>query len=446
MTFIPPLMSVLTASIYNLDEQFSISIARHRIVPRPDSPLNSTHVLKTLIAGVDTLCESGTERESQVAVFKQLIDGGLRAISQNPEAIKEQQRGALYLLGALLHRYFRLIKSYDKYNAYFLWGGSVTECRLFKSLRVILQLPLDTLDSYRTKDLEALDALTVVSALEYFQTNMLAMDAATNQQHYTSYPHLAADPNFIAHLETLINEHKLRGIALLNQFKAIHFLQSLVIKLNNEHMEMDALLRQWLPRLRLVHPDFSELNSAQIKAHIEAHSTSELLKRRVINLVQRPYIRNHLPDLSIERINSCNASISSYIIMGACFLIFELNKSLYTSEDLIDRVRGKKLSACLSQLLESPDLDDLDAKSKQEGLMFLRKYLDYSSPPDSSDLCAAASAIQAWTDNHEMGLDWRYFGGLALCREKIAQIELGLAEQSCAHQEESDGDLVMVYR
>lgn len=437
-------MSVLTASIYNLDEQFSTAIARHRILPRPDASLNSTHVLKTLIAGVDTLSESGTDRESQVAVFKQLIDRGLRAISQKPDAIKEQQRGALYLLGALLHRYFRLIKSYDKYNAYFLWGGNVTECRLFKSLRVVLQLPVETLDNYRTSDLEALDAFTVVSALEYFQTNMLAIDSETNQQHYTSYPHLAADPNFIVHLDTLIKEHQLRGVVLLNQFKAINFLQSLVLKLNKEHLEIDESLKQWLPSLRQTHPDFSQLNIIQIKAHIEAHAISEPLKRRIIDLVQRPYIRQCLPDLSIERINNCNASISSYIIMGACFLIFELNKSLSTSLDLIDRVRGKKLSTCISELLESTDLDDLDIRSKQEGLMFLRKYLDYSSEPSVNDLSAAGSVSQALTN--DIGLDLRYFGGLNMLREQIARIELELAEQACAQIQLSDNELVMVCR
>ena len=94
--------------------------------------------------------------------------------------------------------------------------------------------------------------------------------------------------------------------------------------------------------------------------------------------------------------------------------------------------------------MQGTDLDDLDIRSKQEGLMFLRKYLDYSSAPSVNDLSAAAFVSQALTN--DIGLDLRYFGGLNMLREQIAQIELELAEQACAQIQLSDNELVMVCR
>ena len=116
--FIPPGLEVLKVNTLNLKRYFNEKIGRYKITdPNSTSSDTLTEVqrLGILIKQTQLVISCSSRRTEQKAVFKQLINDEIRPLFRqgNEEQCKHATK---YLLGALLHRYFRLVEQYDSHN------------------------------------------------------------------------------------------------------------------------------------------------------------------------------------------------------------------------------------------------------------------------------------------------------------------------------------------
>lgn len=400
MAFTPPGLSILKVNTLNLDTQFSIKLGRYKIIASSLSPSSSAKpqsTLEVLIAIIQQTMVCNTERLTARDVFTQLAN----ELNEIVKAEKKEQypRAAMFLLGALLHRYFRLINEYDNFNGYtsfFFTPSSVTNCRLFKAVRLALQLPcekkkasgLDILDAidipknYKTHDLNILDVTTIVTALEVFRDNMNVLDEHKIPR-YKKYPHFEKDVNFETYLQDIINVHKKRGIPVLNQYKAINFIQSLAAKVDAECQLIDEELIKWSKVLEKEHVDFNLLTQKEIEKHIIANIKPESLGKKIINLMQIPFISENLVNLDhgsfLDSMKKCQADTATYTIFGGYALLLQ-------SQGI------EQLKFCIYEALDIiEDPNELTDKDMLVGInRFLKPFL---------------------TNNPDIELDCEFFGG-----------------------------------
>lgn len=404
MPFLPPALANLKVNIHNLDEHFSTLIERYKIIkatPADAVGQPKANPLEVLIGLVNEhVSNCSTDQVTARDIFPQLINEKLRSILQNRDEHACKQ-GARFLLGALLHRYFRLVKSYAQHNGtigWVSWGFfacDVTSCRLFVAIRAALQLP----STYNAEDdLKCLDASTVVTALECFQSNML------RDELYKKYPHFADEgKNFLPYLQVIIDEHKTRGAVVLTQFKAIAFLQSLCANLIGEQQQIEAELDRWSVLLKREHADFRMLTAEVIYAHIQAH-VAEPLRDKVADLLYTPLIKEELATLEhgsfIAKMKVCNSNIASYVMLGGCGLLLESSK--ITSE----------LQHCIYRVLRvDVDPKQVTTEDKLSGMTFLDQFI---------------------TRKMVTELDCAFFGSLDALKTELAQKQVALTERATA--------------
>ena len=371
MGFVPPNLENLKIRVSNLEGRFSILLGRYQIIKGH----NNTRMkpIDSLIIKVLQITKEETDRKSQQQVLSQLVDE-LRPIAQEADNTKCNQ-AALFLLGALLHRYFRLIKAYNEFNTVPVLGywrffqSNVRDCRLFNLIRCGLDLPAQTglhLNDYLAKDLEILDATTVVTALECFQRNM------RYNARYKQYPHFAVDEQFFPHLQELIDEHKRRGAVVLKQFKAIHFLESLVLSLSEEQRALDEQLKDWINTLKKAPTSFKERSRAEIETHLLGYIKSPL-RDKVTIFLNSDHITEQFKNMTMydhleTELKKCNADLASYTIMGGCSLILEL--ACASADD--------QLKYCVYEALETESSPStLTDEDKERGIKYLEKHLEF---------------------------------------------------------------------
>lgn len=376
MTFIPPNLELLRISANNLDARFSTLIGRYQISAPETATAASQRkqsTLEILIARTnDSVTSCTTDRVTQQEVFSKLVDDELRPVLQEGNEAKCKQ-ASLILLGALLHRYFRLLNEYKPVKeplfGFSIYNWDIKKCRFFLAIREALHLPKDMPSDYRKTDLDKLDVTTIVTALECFQSHMLLAD------HYKSYPHFAADEHFQPYLQAIIDEHKKRGLSILNQFKAISFIQSLVKKLYEEQQQMEDELDKWIIALKKDHIDFALLNIETIEAHVKTHIENRLLQEKILDLLYTPCIKNNLASFTHERfvleMKNCNSHRSSYMVMGGCSLILESGAAY------------DKLKHCIFQLLGTGlEPEKITDKDKLNGMSLLSEYIEATPAVD----------------------------------------------------------------
>lgn len=403
MDFTPPDLGTLKANASNLDARFSTLIGRYQICPlAAESGVigqRKTNSLEILIARTSLVTSCETDRTGQKEVFSQLVNELRAFISDSNEANCKQ--ATLFLLGALLHRYFRLIQSYDSSNSiltvpYFglrFFKFELRNCRFFMAIREALNLPKEMNSNFRVTDLEQLDVTTVVGALECFQRNMMLEDR------YKKYPHFAEDPNFLFNLQTLINFHKKRGADVLNQFKAITFLQSLAKKMEEEQSQLETELDKWLKVLKKDHPIAKNLNLATIELHIEEHIKEH--KEKILDLLHTPLVKEEFTEFGheqfINKMKRCQSNIASYTILGGCVLILE---SSLASDDLKHSV--------LQVLGIEGRIETLSCTARRDSIKLLSYYLE---------------------DNPETEFDTLFFGNFAAFKTELARLSKSIIER-----------------
>ncbi|MDI1352886.1 MAG: type IV secretion protein Dot [bacterium] len=404
MVFKRPSFEILKANTYKLDARLSSLLGRYIISTDPPASeeaslllkRNKPNTLEILIARTNQVVTCATDRVAPRDVFNQLSNE-LREVLKEGDEEKIKQ-GALFLLGALLHRYFRLLHEEVTYSCS-LSFFSVTmyyakNCRLFLAIRDALHLPQMS-DSYREDDLKKLDVATVVTALECFRDNMLL------NERYKKYPHFNQDKNFQVYLQAIIDEQRKRDSQsnILGQFKAIHFLQSLLINLEIEQQKIEKALNTWLVRLKKDYPQSSELRIELVEQHLLIH-IEEPLREKIADLLYTPYIKEKFASLDhtnlVMELNICHIQSINYILFGGYALIDVKNKH-------------ENLLFCLHHALGVEKKEnELTHEDRMKGIEFLGNFIE-----ETSDI--------------ELNVD--YFGGLAHLKTEILQQQLNLKTQ-----------------
>lgn len=363
MPFTPPEQNALNESIRALDQTYSVLLGRFKI-----NSIGSVSALETLIARVNEhILKCKTDRVTALDVFTKLIDEEIRPILHNGTA-EEKEQATLYLLGALLHRYFRIIKSYQSTQFGFFYAAlsDIKSCRLFVAIRSALQLPGDD----HLKDLNTLDVTTIVTALEYFETNMKA------NNHYKTFPHFLQDVNFIQYLDDIVDEHKAKAKDVLKQFKAIAFLQSLMKQLVADQQEFSAEVKRLILSLKEQHKsNWSEMLTQNVITYLQTNCAETLKKKMVdiLNEIMRSPSSSQIPvDSLAQNMIEYHAAFNSYYLSGACTLLLEsdIDDRLKhcICQDVL-RVQRKSFSdderletlVCLGRYIESnPNIDTLN--------------------------------------------------------------------------------------
>lgn len=404
MSFTPPSFPSLRVDSLNLDSNFSTLLGRYKIitVPDPSSTSSSAEVsikqspLEVLIARTHNVVTCATDRSTAKAVFNQLSNEMRDVLKEKNEA--NINEGAKLLLGALLHRYFRLMKEYDasnSYTSYFWTPFDVKNCKLFIAIRKALNLPDEMPADYRKRDLNALDPTTVVSCLTVFRDKMKLKDR------YLTYPHFLEDKNFHTHLDEIIEEHTTRGSSVINQFKSINFIQSLVKQIEVDQRHIEEALVSWCTKLAKDHSEFNQLSIQVIEEHLQKTLESGPIREKIADLLYTPAIKDNLltmkhPDF-LSEMKKCSMEIASYTIVGGYSLLLQ-SKSIQ-----------EQLRFCMHQALgihKNPT--EMTDNDMLYGINFLQQYIK---------------------NNPLAVLDYDFFGGKDKLDTQLSKTELALTKK-----------------
>jgi hypothetical protein len=398
MPFIPPVFSILRVNTLNLDTRFSTKLGRYNIeVPKAakDSSDKPPTRLEVLIASTQQVIDCKTDRKTARDVFSKLVIELGEVVKTGTEA--EKNTGVLFLLGALLHRYFRLINEYSAaYTNMFVKTSDVRNCDLFQAIRAALKLPKEMPSGFKLKDLEVLDVTTVVTALEVFRDNML--QEVDKVPRYKKYPHLAKDVNFERYLQAIIIEQKGRGAAILKEFKAVTFIQSLAAKIEAQRVLLEEELDKWSKILKKDHPDFSSLSFKSIENHIIKKITVESAREKILDLLYTGHIITTLESFDhasfLIAMKKCQTDKAIYIVFGGYALLLQSKKDL------------EKLEFCIYQALNIESKPkELTNEDMLVGIQLLKEFIE---------------------TNPEIVLNYDFFGGKDKMNTEISQREEAL--------------------
>ncbi|RUR18912.1 type IV secretion protein Dot [Legionella sp. km535] len=375
MPFTPPSFSCLRADTLNLDDRFSITLGRYKIVPVSQSSASSSSAqdqvvpsaLEILLARTDGVIHCKSDRATVKDAFTRLCTE-LRAILHEGKEDKCKQ-ATQFLLGALLHRYFRLIKEYDKcnsYTSYFYSPFDERNCQLFLAVRKALGLSDEMPKDYRVQDLKKLDVTTVVTALIAFRENMKLNDR------YLNYPHYADDPNFQPYLEQIISEQLLRNKGELQKFKAIRFVQSLVRNVDADLKETEATIKTWCRQLAKDHSDFKSLKLDVIEAHLKRHVESGPVRDKITDLLYTPMIENDLDSMdhsSFEfSLTKGAVDTATYTVVGGYALLL-ISRGVAEDPKLVFEIN--------KVLIPPPSTERFTYKDMLNATYFVEQYMKY---------------------------------------------------------------------
>ncbi|CAM3055753.1 Dot/Icm secretion system substrate [Legionella steigerwaltii] len=380
MTFIPPAFAKLRVNTLNLEIKYSTLLGRYKVVDSQVGEGSSAvqpSSLEVLIARTNDVIKCKTGRDSQLEVFNSLVND----LRQIPKEDREQiKQGTLFLLGALIHRYFRLIKEYENPDGYISWnffGCDVTTCKLFIAIRRALKFKeIDVIKKrYKEDDLKILDAVTAVKALETFRDNMFMEDSEKVPQ-FMNYPHFAKDVNFKQYLQDIIKEQTKRGEVILHRFKAISFIQSLATQIENERQLIEKDIEKWCKGVakEKEYKDFNTfrtLNDKSINESITKHVESEKARNIIFSLFYTPLIQENLESMDhgafLIKMKECYDFTCSFMLFGGYALLLQHEPKMF----------DKHFSFIMQQALGlERSLDDLTKEDMFNGVKFLKQFFE----------------------------------------------------------------------
>lgn len=342
MTFTPPSIEELVEKTNNLYKQFSQQLMLYSIDKPGDTGQSSSSRKQTTLqwwfARVQEVIDCKTKRETAHDVFNKLVN---ELKNVNADDLVQSRKATSFLIGALLHRYFRIIQEYNDYNNVVrFWYWYVGSCRLFMAIRSALKFPevttkeaaSFTTEEFKSKDLGVRENLTgmddasIVIHLETFRDNMLLKDEL-GEPRYKKYEHLKNDVNFEKHLKDIIDFYKPRAAAVLKQLKAILFIESLTVDVVTRTGEQMSILRDWHTLLSKQHPDFSTLNVETIAAHVRTNVKDEAAKEKILDLLYTPRIEGCLKhsqfnyETFLSVMNKAFTDSAVYTIVGGYSLL-----------------------------------------------------------------------------------------------------------------------------
>ncbi len=360
MPYIPLHYTKLSVNTKSLKEEFDKKLKRYTLIESQDISQNA---LQVLIARTHDVIECKTGRVGPQDAIAQLVRELKNFIDDNGE---KNQHAAFFLLGALLHRYYRIKGE---------WLTSSGE--LLKSISNALRLE-------KTKEYEQkkLDPVTVYSALKVFQNNMLKL----NEEHiprYKNYEHFAdKGTHFVSNLKIIVETHYERARPYLLQYNAIFFLQSVVTHLNNNLVRIESGLKELKLLLQNDYSDSMELNITDIKSFIDNLPSS--CPKEILNaLLGSKYVFDKVQNKTIPDylywMKQCQLQLATWDLFGAYMLITSNLDS------------DSKLCGCLLTAL-SLELgwDDICYDTRLNGINCFKKYLK---------------------ENKETQLNYDFFGG-----------------------------------
>lgn len=378
MTFTPLVFSKFKITTLNLEAKYSILLKRYKIVdeePGATEALVRQSSLDVLIARTNQVIKCNTGRETQREIFNQLVNELRQIPKEEEDKIKQ---ATSFLLGALIHRYFRLLKEYKDYNAYAYWTYwgkcNVTDCRLFKSIRTALKFKdLDVVKRrYEEDDLRTLDVVTLVRSLEVFRDNMYLEDEKKVPR-YMNYAHFAEDEHFKTYLQDIIDIHSKRGAAVLKRFKAIEFIQSLAKQIEKWQLVLLKDIEKWCKAVAKEHKKFAafrELSIDSINDSIIKHVESESARNALFNLFYTPLIQDELETLDhstlFAKMKECFDYKCGFMLFGGYVLLLSQTKVL--DDNLLFSIQealGLKKS-----------LNELTKKDLLNGVKFLKQFVE----------------------------------------------------------------------
>ena len=396
MAYTPPHFSVVRINTLNLDTKFFNLLKRYKIVDASSSvDLHVQSRLEILLARTRVVIECETERESAQDVFNQLSNE-LREVLKKKDEVKIKQ-GTQLLLGALLHRYFRIIQEYE--TSYWTYFKSLDprNCRLFMAIREALRLSKEAPPDFKKKDLQLLDSATIVTALQVFRDYMKLEDS-DQVPRYMKYDHFKQDVNFERHLDEMIKQYSKEAQPVLNQIKAVDFIQSLSNYFAAEQKQIDEALDKWSKLLAKDHADFSTLDLEKIESHIQTHIESPLMREKILDLLYTPFIQSNIANFDhssfIVEMKKCYSNIASWTVVGGYSLLLQ------------SKVVEKKLQFCIHEVLgiqENPSV--LTEKDLLNGIKFLKQFME---------------------NNPAVNLNFEFFGGRDNLNSLICQNEMDL--------------------
>jgi hypothetical protein len=387
MTFTPPAFEKLRVNTLNLEIRYSNFLKRYRVVDEQvieKASVVQQSSLDVLIARTNEVITCKTNRTTQRDIFNLLVNELRQIPKEDGEKIKQ---GTLFLLGALIHRYFRLLNEYDTYNGYAywtIWGTcNITDCKLFLAIRKALQFrELDgAKKKFKERDLETLDVVTIITALEVFRDNMFLEDER-NIPRYMKYPHFAKDDNFKQYLQDIITFHKKRGAAVLKRFKAIAFLQSLADEIEKERQQVEKDIQKWCKGVAKDYKDFAAfkaLGDTVINESIIKYVESETSRNVIFDLFYTPLINGNLDSTDhstlFTKMKEAYQHKCSYMLFGGYALLLQKSRSL-----------DSNLLFFFQQALNiDGTLKELTNEDMRNGVRFLREFIDMV--PDAALNC-----------------------------------------------------------
>ncbi|BCA95799.1 hypothetical protein TUM19329_21600 [Legionella antarctica] len=404
MAFTPPGFSTVRVNTRNLDITLSTLLGRYKIADVDDAVIKRNS-LEVLIARTQQVIDCKSARATQLEVFNLLINE-LREVLK----LKDQEKnnkGTLFLLGALLHRYFRLMQEYDNWSTrFYTWDPR--SCKLFLAIRAALQLPEQMPYDYRQTDLAILDVTTIVTALETFRDNMKLKDEQQIPR-FKKYHHFAVeDPNFETHLQEIIDKYKMSGAPVLKQFKAIDFIQSLADKVEAEHQLIKQTLLEWNRIFAREHPDFDFVNIETIESHMITHIKTASTREKILDLLYTPFIKSNTENADhhsfLAAMKKCSSDTACHTIIGGYSLLLQ-----YPGME--------KLKFCINQALGiEKNTEDLTNEDSLTELQFLKQFIE---------------------KNPEAALNYEFFGGKNKMNTQILQIEEALTHEIKEQKEET---------
>ncbi len=353
----------LITAIKNLKDNYSIHKGRYYIADAQPS-----EYLDILIKRVNThVLLSKTARTSEINLFSQLIK---ELIPYKDKGEDAKNNVTFLLLGTLIYRKLRLESTY----AWYSFTANVKNCKLHQGID-------DALDLGEKKKL---DNLTIVTALEIFRDNMLRVNEKDQQPRFMTYELFAKDPvKFKSFLTEMINKYKIdkETKLLINEFKAIDFLQSLASELDNEKQVVQKILDEWFVTLEKQYKEFTQLDAQLMFEDFQNRylssdgSNSDSIKK--INQKIVGFI-GLLPDdlKGIAGFKACKSFLASCfendyrcIIAGAYFI---LAKQAELREDFLDIIKSDK----------TLDLGILDSDEQKSCITLLDEFIKLNDKVD----------------------------------------------------------------